>query len=425
MQPVIIVYALGAAFPGDIAAAVAGRIPCVLAAERNPHTLAAAPLLEQCGPLVWVDSMAEAVLELARYSPGGIVTFSEQAVRLTSELACELGLSYHSDRTAGMLTDKSRQRAALREAGVDSVRHARLHDGAQWPDALTRVGLPAVLKPAYGGGSRNTFLVEDADEGRCLVERLLTEGRPGFGSDNVLVLEEYLRGCDNLPFGDYVSVEQVTQRGTTTDIAVTGKFPLAPPFRETGRFWPSALSREDEQSVLRLARRAISALGIVSGLTHTEFKLTADGPRLIEVNGRLGGGIDELSRQKWGISLIESGCRVALGQLVGIPEMTWDKVIFHRFHPAPQRPCDVVALSGGAEVRRLSGVSMYRPCTKPGARLEGGVQTEWLDIVMGEAGSHQELRVITSHIDTLLSYTFAFDDPPRHHVVRADELATL
>ena len=43
-----------------------------------------------------------------------------------------------------------------------------------------------------------------------------------------------------------------------------------------------------------LATSAIEALGVDTGCLHTEIKFTPDGPRIIEVNGRVGGGVPEM-----------------------------------------------------------------------------------------------------------------------------------
>lgn len=287
-KTLIVVYADGAAHPGDIAVGLADWARCVFVTSPDDHTRAMEPLLAGFGPVVTAGSPAQAAAKVRAYEPEGIVTYSERALAYTGELAEALGLPFHGRRTVGLLTDKWQQRDALRAAGVDAVRCRRIDSVEDWADAVAETGLPAVLKPAHGGGSRNTFFVEDAGEGLALARTLLAEDRPGLVAGGTLVLEEYLPGRDTGAFGDYVSVESVVRDGTVLDIAVTGKFPMVPPFRETGRFWPSPLEPAEEHLARDLARRSVEALGIREGLTHTEIKLTPDGPRLIEVNGRLG-----------------------------------------------------------------------------------------------------------------------------------------
>lgn len=59
---------------------------------------------------------------------------------------------------------------------------------------------------------------------------------------------------------------------------------------------------------------ALDAAGIRLGATHTEVKLTADGPALIEINPRPAGGmIPELIRLATGVDLLGEQLRAALG----------------------------------------------------------------------------------------------------------------
>jgi hypothetical protein len=96
-----------------------------------------------------------------------------------------------------------------------------------------------VVKPSRGKGSRNTSLVRHEAEGRDLVSRLLDRDRAGH--ETRLVVEEYLAGGDTAPYGDYVSVESVCSAGSVRHVGVTGKLPLAYPYRETGQFHPAVL----------------------------------------------------------------------------------------------------------------------------------------------------------------------------------------
>ncbi|WP_410665122.1 acetyl-CoA carboxylase biotin carboxylase subunit family protein [Amycolatopsis sp. lyj-84] len=411
--PLVVVYDQGAAPPGEIAVGLASLTPCLFAIPVNEHTTAMRPLLEQFGRVTAIESVDGAARELAARGAAGIVTYSEKALRLTGELARALDLPYLGEQTLTYLTDKAKQRSALRAAGVDAVRFHPVTTPGEWAAAVAETGLPAVLKPLYGGASMNTYLIHDSADGEALARRLLSEGAPGYDPSGGLILEEYLPGRDCGAFGDYVSVENVVVAGRIDDLAVTGKLPMVPPFRETGRFWPSPLERAEDDEMQAVARGAIAALGITTGLVHTEFKLTPDGPRLIEVNGRLGGGISELSIRALGVNLIEIGGRIALGEDVHVPPPPRDAVFFQQFHPAPRRKCVLDAIDGGERVRELPGVSVYRPFGKPGTTLPGGVHTHELDMTIGRVGDHAELAGLTAAISGRLVFRFTFEDGPR------------
>lgn len=267
-RPVIaVVYDFGSVAPADIVDRLEPVGDVVLAVCRSAHTEQLAPLLADLAPVVPVDGdgateLDEAAERLREHRPDAVLTYSERRLGTTAELAARLRLPSHDADTVRLLTDKHAQRSRLRERGVDPVRAALVRTPADWAAALAAVGLPAVLKPVRGEGSRSTHPVRDADTGAALAARLLA----GPDGEDALLLEEYLVGVDRAPFGDHVSVESAVVDGRVTHWAVTGKFPLAPPFREVGHFWPAPSPRPSGRpcSIWRAARSRCSACGPVS-----------------------------------------------------------------------------------------------------------------------------------------------------------------
>jgi len=113
-----------------------------------------------------------------------------------------------------------------------------------------------------------------------------------------------LGGRKELPFGDYVSVEVLMAAGEPVVLSVTGKYPLIPPFREAGQFWPSHLPSAERGEICDFVLRAVRALGIEVGALHVEVKLCLDGPHIIEMNGRVGGYVPEMLESGAGVDLI-------------------------------------------------------------------------------------------------------------------------
>src|SRR5205823_1576273 len=123
---------------------------------------------------------------------------------------------------------------------------------------------------AVGAGSRDTYRVDTPAQLAELV------GRLGHATDGGFLIEELLVGEASIagePWGDYVSVESVVVDGHSTHVAVTGKFPLAEPFRETGMMLPATLPPDWTGRVLDTTTMALRALGVVCGVTQTELKL--------------------------------------------------------------------------------------------------------------------------------------------------------
>ncbi len=413
---IVVVYDKGAASAGEIGAGIRRTgIPVVTVLGDSEHARSMRPLVGEFGPVVSLDAgFGAAVDALRAVGVRAVTTFSERMQHTTALLAERLALPYHSPATVRLLTDKAAQRRCLREAGIPQARSHRLDRAAQWPEAVAVTGLPAVLKPVRGEGSRNTYLVQAPDEGRELAEALLSD------AETALVLEEFLAGRSELPFGDYVSVECLVQDGEVRVLAVTGKPALLPPFRETGQFWPSHLPAPEVAALGDLAADAVRALGVRSGITHTEIKLTPHGPRIIEVNGRLGGWVGELAQRAAGLNLVEVAGRIALGERVHVPPLSFDGVYFQFSTPGPHEACTLTGRQGVADVRALEGVTGIVPLVRRGEQLPGGVHTVLLDIAFGHAPDHAAMLATVEKAAGLLSCTFTTDDGRVHRATAAE-----
>ena len=404
MTNLVVVYDAGSARVAEIASGLRtlGEITfAVPSSAADPGLLA---VMRELGQAVVLDAgLAEQVSTLAARSPAAILTFSERMLQHTAALAKALGLPFHTTTTAELLTDKYRQREVLRRADVDGSRSCLLRSPDELPAAVGAVGLPAIVKPRRGEGSRDTYLITDPVRSAPLVNALLRVGKHG---ERELVVEEYLRGRDSAPFGDYVSVESLVADGEVTHVAVTGKLPLVPPFREGGHFWPAALPDVELQAVTDLARDALHALGVHVGVAHTEIKLTPEGPRVIEVNGRLGGPVNELSLLATDLNIIEAAGRLALGAEVPPFTVRKDSVYVH-YNLAPTVACTLHSVEGARAVRSLPGVRSYRTLIRRGSAIVGGVHTNMLDMLCGQAEDHSGMLATVDAVLDALQFTFA------------------
>lgn len=320
-------------------------------------------LLSRFGDVVDVAGMNqdEAVSRVVASVPDGVVVFNDAPIILAARVADELGLPFHSPRTARLLTDKLAQRTALGEAGLI----VPAFTGIRLTDLEVSVPFPAVLKPRHGAGGRETYRVESLDQ----VHAYLTQSN----SSDEFILEEWLpdQPTQRKLSSDVVSVETVVRDGACDHVMVTGRFPFATPFRETGSFLPSDLEPAMYDDVCELAHAAANALEIRFGIVHTEIKIAPSGPRVIEVNGRLGGGISKLISRIGGPSLTAWAMRLALGHDIGpIPAFATTPVAFFRLIVAPESAIRFVEVSGVEALRGLAGVDEVSVNLQPGQTLD-------------------------------------------------------
>ena len=64
-----------------------------------------------------------------------------------------------------------------------------------------------------------------------------------------------------------------------------------------------------------MLRAAHAAVGYTTGWTHTELRLTPDGPKVVEINARVGGDrIPDLARLALGVDIGQAVAAAACGQ---------------------------------------------------------------------------------------------------------------
>jgi biotin carboxylase len=407
-----VVHDRGSASPMEVVAAARRLCDVVFVCdERLPGSAGAAAQIARFARVCDVtgldgDGTRAAVAALGA---AGIVTFSEYRIPRTADLAAHCGLPYHRDGTVRRLVDKRAQRAALHAAGVESTRCVTVHGPADVPAAVAATGLPAVLKPRSGAGSVDTCRVETAEQAQAAL-REFTAGQGGSAPAG-FVLEELLTG-DPLAagegFGDYVSVESVVHDGTVHHLCVTGKLPLAEPFRETGMVLPAPLPGPLAARVEALAGAAVAALGIEHGLTHVEIKLTPGGPRLIEVNGRLGGFVAALLRRAAGYDPVRAALRAALRLEPEVPRFAFREVSFQYYLTPPAGPARLVAIHGLDAVRAMDEVWQVAVTAEPGSEVGWRQGTMgMLGVVHGAAPDHAGVRAAVKAIREKIAVEYA------------------
>jgi predicted ATP-grasp superfamily ATP-dependent carboligase len=400
---IAVVLAGAAATPADIAeAAAACGHDVVFVAAAGALDEQARAVHTSFGPLVEYDSNDRdaAISRLRKYRPAGITTFSEGMVPLTCEVAAGVELPYHDQDTVTLITNKWAQRQRLAEAGVDALWSAIATSRDEAMTAVASRPGPVVVKPARSWSSQDTHLVT----GAAGLPASLTPG-----PDRPFVIEDYLVGTDEGDFGDYISVESLVAGGQTYKLGVTGKFGLLSPFREQGQFLPTHLPAARAEQAVQLATRAAYALGVRQGLVHTEIKLTADGPRIIEVNGRLGGFHAELYQRATGQNLLELEISVACGRTVAPVSATAGSIEFHFWNQPPLDGGTLRRVDGAELVRRESGVIDYRPRIPVGRELAPNVMTFQLDLLRGSAPDHETM---IKTVDQCLAHLrFTFEQP--------------
>jgi biotin carboxylase len=341
---ILLIDAPGGPQPDELAKSMApcGAVRIISVRWGTPETQARRlAALRRLGPVEVADRPDQVVEMGLAVASGirGVVALSEIVSFYAGLLARLLNLPSNPPGALLAVRHKHHQRRLLQSAGVPSPAWRAV---AAAGDLRTCGALrfPVILKPSTGVGSLCVFKAEDADElARCYPEalrRYREDPRPN-GSPPLFLVEEEIPGTtwqEDRRFGNQVSVESLVHGRTVHHLGVIGKLPLARPFREVGHVTPSRLSGEQVRRIEDVSADAIRALGLTTGAVHTELMLTAEGPVVLEVNGRLGGGVYELMKFSRGYDIVPDIVRVACGQKPRLPGAVVRYAAFVKPQPA-------------------------------------------------------------------------------------------
>ncbi|MEU2626355.1 ATP-grasp domain-containing protein [Kitasatospora sp. NPDC007106] len=308
-------------------------------------------------------ALTRAVADCAAATPGtaGVFTWNEVLLEATAEVAARLGLPHMSPAAVRNCRDKLSTRRLLLAAGLPSARFAHVH-GLE--DALRQaeaIGYPVVVKPRSLAGSAGVVLARDPAELRAVHHHADGAAFPGLDPLDGLVLEEYLDGPE-------ISIDSVVVDGAVHPVNVARKRLGFPPFfEEVGHLVSPWRDEPWADALCDLVTEAHRVLGVRVGVTHAEVRLTAAGPRLVELNGRLGGDfIPHLGHLATGVDLTAAAVDLALG---AVPDLrpTRDDCAEVRFLYPPQD--GVVRSLDLAAAAAVPGVAEVVPLAEPGQRL--------------------------------------------------------
>ncbi|MEV5147186.1 ATP-grasp domain-containing protein [Streptomyces sp. NPDC052727] len=259
-----------------------------------------------------LDKALTAAAALQRsVSLAGVVCYDEMRIWSAARIAEELGLPTSPADAVLACRDKKTSRERMAAAGTPQARSLFVRSLDEARSAVEEVGYPAILKPRDLAASEGVARVDGPDElARWFSFTAEAAGIPGDGStESGILVEEYLDGPE-------IAVDVVVYDGQVTPVVVSHKQLGYPPsFEEVGHFVAADDPLLHDAELLTVLESAHSALGFTHGVSHVELRLTKTGPRVIEVNARLGGDlIPYLGLLATGVDLARAAADLAVGR---------------------------------------------------------------------------------------------------------------
>ncbi|MBV99174.1 Carnosine synthase 1, partial [Eschrichtius robustus] len=259
----------------------------------------------------------------------GCFSYWDDCLVLTALLCQELGLPCNPPAAMHLAKQKSHTQLHLLcrhgppwpAPSLYAVPCCPLESEADVDSAVRQVPLPGVMKLEFGAGAVGVRLVEDASQCHEHFSRISRDlqgeaDHPGIGLGwgNAMLLMEFIEGTEHdvdlVLFGGRLLAAFVSDNGPTR----------LPGFTETAACMPTGLAPEQEAQLVQAAFRCCLGCGLLDGVFNVELKLTRAGPRLIEINPRMGGFyLRDWIQELYGVDLLLAAAMVACGLRPALP----------------------------------------------------------------------------------------------------------
>ena len=235
----------------------------------------------------------------------GVCTIaSDVAAPTVAYIAEKMGLAGNSYEVALRANNKYLMRQSFSMAGVPCPAFRKVTS----IDLLDSNNLlfPEIVKPTDRSGSLGVTKVVRLGDLQVAVETALS-----CSFKHEAIVEEFVEGRE-------ISVEFISYQGVHYPLQITDKVTTGSPhFVELEHHQPAELSIEQYAEIYDLTKRALDALGVTNGASHSEYKITEDGRiYVMEIGARMGGDFigSDLVQLSTGYDFLKGVIDVALGQ---------------------------------------------------------------------------------------------------------------
>ncbi|MER9573714.1 acetyl-CoA carboxylase biotin carboxylase subunit family protein [Mesorhizobium opportunistum] len=282
-----------------------GLHPITLSADPARYGYLAAERIETIH--VDTDNLNALIRECSRlhatYDIAGITGALDSVYATVAKLCRHFDLPGPNPASIDQCLDKFAQRQLLAAAGLPIPAYRLAANASDVKISAAEIGLPVILKPAEGSGSRGVRLCRNIDE---LAEHTayLLGGKHIWRSSPRILVEEFVQGP-----------HYVAEIMGNEVIGITAvEFDPPPHFVFRKLTFPAPLTDDDHERIADVSLSCLRALGLGWGPSCIELRWTKRGPVVIEVNPRLAGAPDpQLIEAAYGTDLIDQHTKIVIG----------------------------------------------------------------------------------------------------------------
>lgn len=239
----------------------------------------------------------------------GICTIaSDTAAPTVAYVAEQMGLVGNSYECALRANNKYLMRQAFCKAGVPCPQYWYVNEENFEHQTLniTHLTFPLIVKPSDRSGSLGVTKVEKMED---LLPAIKVA--QGFSFKHEAMVEQFIEGRE-------ISVEFISYKGVHYPLQITDKVTTeAPHFVELEHHQPADLTSAQYDEIYSITKKALTALGVTNGASHSEYRITNDGKiYVMEIGARMGGDFigSDLVQLSTGYDFLQGVIEVALGR---------------------------------------------------------------------------------------------------------------
>lgn len=262
------------------------------------------------------QDMPERIAEAARstgHSFDGVWGVKELIMPVVGQVQTLLNIEHANGGAPYKIArDKFQTRVALERANLNTPKAHAIKSIDDIDAAIERVGFPMIIKPTAGAGSEGVYKAFNRDDLVKFTAQILKEieSNPYLTTDGLDLVAPIVAETLLIPviYNDVVQefdVDILVSHGKMVyGNVIDNWIPDAPYFQDKVVSVPSVTPNNVQKELLEYSFECVKALGFKSGAFHVESMYTENGPMLLEVNPRVGGGeIQQCHERVYGVDL--------------------------------------------------------------------------------------------------------------------------
>lgn len=227
---------------------------------------------------------------------------SDVAAPTVAYVAENMNLNANSYESACKANNKFQMRKALQDAGVPCPKYKCITSTSTIN--VNDWDFPLIVKPSDRSGSLGVTKAENLNQLKAAIGKAIDLSFKGEA-----MVEEFINGRE-------ISVEFISYHGKHYPLQITDKVTTeAPHFVELEHHQPAKLNEESFQEIYQITGKALDALGLTEGASHSEYRIMPDGRIVVmEIGGRMGGDFigSDLVKLSTGYDFVKGVIEVAL-----------------------------------------------------------------------------------------------------------------